>query len=147
MTAASSQHLCNLSTEIKVGGVLGQRHCHCHQHWHMSLVDSRYCELGAALGSPVQIDAHALCCICSECAWLATGHEADARVLQQQLSHLVTEQQAAQQFINDNPPPPVPSHHDQQGQPKPGGPVSGGPSIVDWKWDILRPVSLPADLK
>ncbi|KAL3149903.1 hypothetical protein ABBQ38_013268 [Trebouxia sp. C0009 RCD-2024] len=71
------------------------------------------------------------------------GHEADARVLQQQLSNLVSEQQAAQQYVTDNPPPPIPPHHIQQGQ-QPDGQAPAGPSI-DWKWDILRPVSLPTD--
>lgn len=77
---------------------------------------------------------------------VSAGHEADARVLQQQLSSLVTEQQAAQQYISDNPPPPVPLHQDQQGQQKAGGQVPAGPSIVDWKWDILRPVTIPSSL-
>ena len=69
------------------------------------------------------------------------GHEADARVLQQQLSGLVTEQQAAQQYINDNPPPVVQLHQHQQTSGKQEGQQAAS---VDWKWDILRPVSLPA---
>ena len=74
----------------------------------------------------------------------SVGHEADARVLQQQLSSLVTEQQAAQQFITDNPPPEVSTqqkqqqHHTQNATAK-----QAATGIVDWKWDILRPVMLP----
>ncbi|KAA6419594.1 MAG: elongator complex 1-like [Trebouxia sp. A1-2] len=73
------------------------------------------------------------------------GHEADARVLQQQLSSLVTEQQAAQQFITDNPPPEVSTqqkqqtHHTQNATAK-----QGATSVIDWKWDILRPVTVPS---
>ena len=72
------------------------------------------------------------------------GHEADARVLQQQLSNLVVEQQAAQQFITDNPPPAVTLHQHQQTGKQEGQKAVGSVS-VDWKWDILRPVSLPAE--
>lgn len=77
-------------------------------------------------------------------AGLNAGHEADARLLQQQLSNLVSEQQAAQQYIIDNPPPPVLPQHQGQQSPQLDGQTPSGLNI-DWKWDILRPVSLPAD--
>lgn len=78
--------------------------------------------------------------------WMGAGHEADARVLQQQLSSLVLEQQAAQQFITDNPPPAVTApQHQQVG--KQDGPKAAASTTEDWKWDILRPVSLPVELK
>ncbi len=73
------------------------------------------------------------------------GHEADARVLQQQLSGLVTEQQAAQQFITDNPPPEVSTQEKQQQRHTQNATAKqGATSVVDWKWDILRPVMLPS---
>ena len=85
--------------------------------------------------------------VCNSVMWVA-GHEADARVLQQQLSVLLAEQQAAQQYINDNPPPENSSHEHHQHQKQ--GPAAK-PSMVatidavDWKWDILRPVALPLE--
>jgi len=77
---------------------------------------------------------------CTVC--LGAGHEADARVLQQQLSSLVTEQQFAQQYINENPAPEIPAH--QQHQKHDATAKQGPSSTVDWKWDILRPVNLPS---
>ena len=76
---------------------------------------------------------------------LVAGHEADARVLQQQLSSLVTEQQAAQQYMTDNPPPDMAVHQGQhQHQNRDAAAKQGAVGAVDWKWDILRPVNLPA---
>ena len=109
----------------------------------MSVVDPGLVTRTFALGSPEV----RTCAASSRCAWVTAGHEADARVLQQQLSNLVSEQQAAQQYMIDNPPPPVLSHQVQQVQQKPDGQAAAGPSNVDWKWDILRPVSLPAEPK
>ncbi|DBA88250.1 hypothetical protein WJX77_011440 [Trebouxia sp. C0004] len=72
------------------------------------------------------------------------GHEADARVLQQQLSSLLAEQQAAQQFITDNPPPEVSTQQKQHQQHTQNATAKqAAASVVDWKWDILRPVTMP----
>lgn len=75
----------------------------------------------------------------------AAGHEADARVLQQQLSVLLAEQQAAQQYINDNPPPENSSHEHHQHQKQGPAAKQSTVDVVDWKWDILRPVALPLE--
>lgn len=74
----------------------------------------------------------------SHAVWHVTGHESDARVLQQQLSKLVSQQQEAQQYVKDNPPPEIPAHEQQQ-----SAKLSTSPNTtVDWKWDILRPVNI-----
>ncbi len=66
-------------------------------------------------------------------------------MLQQQLSGLVTEQQAAQQFITDNPPPEVSTQQEQQQHlTQKATAKQAATSVVDWKWDILRPVMLPS---
>lgn len=61
-------------------------------------------------------------------------------MLQQQLSSLVNDQQEAQQYVKDNPPPAVPPHEQPQAKQ---ATASQQHADVDWKWDILRPVSLP----
>jgi len=82
--------------------------------------------------------------MCLVMLW-SVGHEADARVLQQQLSSLLAEQEAAQQFITDNPPPEVSTQQkQQQHQTQNATAKQGAASVVDWKWDILRPVTLPS---
>lgn len=72
-----------------------------------------------------------------------TGHEGDARVLQQQLSSLMSSQQEAQQYVKDNPPPAVPQHEQPQAKPA----TAPQRADVDWKWDILRPVNLTSPAK
>ena len=64
------------------------------------------------------------------------GHEQDARVLQQQLGQLVSEQQEAMKFIRENP--------SEQGPAPQSSSAEAELEQVHWKWDILRPVSLSA---
>ena len=96
--------------------------------------------LGTHVNFPLE-QTNGVCLLFCDVALICAGHEADARILQQQLSGLVTEQQAAQQYITDNPPPEI--HHDQQKSTETDHFSS---KAVDWKWDILRPVDLPAIL-
>ena len=55
-------------------------------------------------------------------------------MLQQQLGHLVSEQQEAMKFIRENP--------SEQGPASQSSSVEAELQQVHWKWDILRPVSL-----
>ena len=61
-------------------------------------------------------------------------HEQDARVLQQQLGQLVSEQQEAMKFIRENP--------TEQGPAPQSSSAEAELEQVHWKWDILRPVNL-----